>query len=561
MPIVNIIKRASNYILGSEDLQDKTDTIFEDNEVLFCKNNVCVHPPALVRQESDILHYPGYLTVTTKTFTDQYNNAKRPTLLLTWIPNATLRKCPSTVENCGLSSSLLGNGATNITMDSIHSYTEELKQHKLYNQISDWSSLNGKNGSQTFLDGTVPIPNTNPFLEPYFYESDKLGAENMDTISVSSNSDRASSSGVHSTYGGDTDTHHDEDVFTTEDLKKSMPNVEETEEEKQLKGELEPLIETEGDNKAIVIINAAKQNVKTLLTQPKNQQLLTSVNITIANPQIQNQDLSPDDMTLEQNVKLMRTQSVSSVEEGTSNWMTPELLAYKHNLAFPDSVTSSPVLTRNVPMKCRRFSVDLSQMRSLRLFFNDENCTSGQLVIASRESQYKILHFHHGGLDHLAQVLHQWHCLLHNIKLAPGSFGHHDEHNVPYRQFMVCRPEVKKSELHPDEGNVNKITTDYFYGTLLNEKGQIEDDLLLRKCVFFGGLEKSLRKAVWPFLLHCYSFNSTFEDRALLMDIRQQVCHRIHSFIFLLPFFAIDIDTQRMFHSDYGEIINVFGIF
>lgn len=41
-------------------------------------------------------------------------------------------------------------------------------------------------------------------------------------------------------------------------------------------------------------------------------------------------------------------------------------------------------------------------------------------MIASRESQYKILHFHHGGLDHLAQVLHQWHCLLHNIKLAPG---------------------------------------------------------------------------------------------------------------------------------------------
>lgn len=68
-----------------------------------------------------------------------------------------------------------------------------------------------------------------------------------------------------------------------------------------------------------------------------------------------------------------------------------------------------------------RFSVDLSQMRSLRLFFNDENCTSGQLVIASRESQYKILHFHHGGLDHLAQVLHQWHCLLHNIKLAPST--------------------------------------------------------------------------------------------------------------------------------------------
>lgn len=114
-----------------------------------------------------------------------------------------------------------------------------------------------------------------------------------------------------------------------------------------------------------------------------------------------------------------------------------------------------------------------------------------------------------------------------------GALGAHDEPNQkPYRQFMVCRPEVKKSELHPDEGNVNKITTDYFYGTLLNEKGQIEDDLLLRKCVFFGGLEKSLRKTVWPFLLHCYSFNSTFEDRAVLMDIRNQV-YQFHSLGFL----------------------------
>lgn len=102
--------------------------------------------------------------------------------------------------------------------------------------------------------------------------------------------------------------------------------------------------------------------------------------------------------------------------------------------------------------------------------------------------------------------------------IIPGQ----DEPNLPYRQFMVCRPEVRKSELHPEEGKVNKITTDYFYGTLLNEKGQIEDDLQLRKCVFFGGLEKSLRKTVWPFLLHCYSTNSTFEDRAALAEIRRQ---------------------------------------
>lgn len=39
---------------------------------------------------------------------------------------------------------------------------------------------------------------------------------------------------------------------------------------------------------------------------------------------------------------------------------------------------------------------------------SDEACTSGQLVVASRESQYKVFHFHHGGLDKLADVFQQW---------------------------------------------------------------------------------------------------------------------------------------------------------
>lgn len=51
------------------------------------------------------------------------------------------------------------------------------------------------------------------------------------------------------------------------------------------------------------------------------------------------------------------------------------------------------------------------QMRSLRLFYSNVECTSGQLVIASQRSQYKILHFHHGGLDKLAQIFEQWNVL------------------------------------------------------------------------------------------------------------------------------------------------------
>ncbi|XP_075151998.1 TBC1 domain family member 16-like isoform X2 [Haematobia irritans] len=275
----------------------------------------------------------------------------------------------------------------------------------------------------------------------------------------------------------------------------------------ELRNELQPLL---GGNKASL------EDLEALIK--KNP--ITSVNITISNPQIENVNIPQTYNCIAlTDGEPHNQESEESVSDDNPNWMTPELLAFKHNLSFPDSACSTPTMRRKSIHKCRRFSVDLSQMRSLRLFFNDNNCTSGQLVIASRESQYKILHFHYGGLDHLAQVLHQWHCFLHNITSASGQ---DKQQHLPYRQFMVCRPEVKKSEMHPDEGAVQRITTNYFYATIINERGQIDDDLMLRKCVFFGGLEKGLRKTVWPFLLRCYSFSSTFEDRAVLMDIRRQ---------------------------------------
>lgn len=496
MPIVNILKRASSYILGTDDYDDQNDIMYEDNEMLFSKNNVCVHPPAMVRQDSDILHYPGYLTVTTKTFTDQYNNAKRPTLLLTWIPNSTLRK---SVESNGW-----------------HKTTDERNMLKnSSSMMSTISSISEKQTDRHLIGQYVCQNSTNPFIEAY---NEQLVKEQMsdsksvnfsdysETISIGSNSDRASTSNEMSR---DDPMQNNENEDVDEGIiiaNEPIVHPVETPEEIELKNELKPLLSNETDDKNVRLVT---------------QNSVTSVNITIANPTIQNIDLSPHENGMSNNDKFVRSLSLNSNDTSDPTWMSPELLAYKHNLAFPDSATGSPIVSKKVPLKCRRFSVDLSQMRALRLFFNDESCTSGQLVIASRESQYKILHFHYGGLDHLAQVLHQWHCLLHNIKLAPGQ----DEPNLPYRQFMVCRPEVRKSELHPEEGVVSKITTDYFYGSLLNERGQIEDDLLLRKCVFFGGLEKGLRRTVWPFLLHCYSTSSTFDDRAALADIRKHVSY------------------------------------
>lgn len=323
MPLVDIIRRASTYILGgeSDEFNEKLSN-YENNEILFCKNNVCVHPPAMIRQDTDILHHPGYLSISTKTFIDQYNDVKRPTLFLTWIPNSTLRKCPGALQN----------------NDAQNNYNY-LKCNSVESLTSNDSSIS--NGTTTEKPIIIELKSTNPFL----------------------------------TY--------DE----KQDMAESVSSEDSDKQEKE-------------------IIN---------------------INVEISNPDIEITTTPDSVKDLTDNTEkfcFSRSESVTS-NDSQFNWIsTPEFLAQKHNLAFPESTNCSPILPTKQQHRCRTFSVDLSQMRSLRLFFSDTNCTCGQLVVASRESQYKILHFHHGGLDHLAQVLHQWHSLLHSIKYAKGKNDH-----------------------------------------------------------------------------------------------------------------------------------------
>lgn len=231
---------------------------------------------------------------------------------------------------------------------------------------------------------------------------------------------------------------------------------------RQLKRELEPLIANDSMSESIFMSNAVKQSVRALLTSNQHSsQFLTSVNITIANPQIQNLEMSPDD-SIEQNVISLGSHPTTPLAESMCS-VFPEMLVIRHNSGLTDSTKSSPELTRGFSERSRRFSVDLSQMRSLRLFFNDENCTSGQLVIASRESQFKIMHFHHGGLDHLAQVLHQWHCLLHNVNLVSGK-------NADFYDFHVITVTIKRLKGHLHFG----ISTSEFgcmYSSIRNPSG------------------------------------------------------------------------------------------
>ncbi|NXL92504.1 TBC16 protein, partial [Alectura lathami] len=159
---------------------------------------------------------------------------------------------------------------------------------------------------------------------------------------------------------------------------------------------------------------------------------------------------------------------------------------------------------------CGVFRVDLGQMRSLRLFFSDEACTCGQLVVASRESQYKIFHFHHGGLDKVSEVFQQWkYCTETHLKDQQLT----DEKTC--MQFSIRRPKLPSSETHPEENAYRRLDVSAWLSHL-NDAGQVEEVYKLQKAIFFGGIDVSIRGEVWPFLLHYYSYESTSEEREAL---------------------------------------------
>lgn len=293
MPLQDLLKRASSYFLGLEFDENEEPPDYVDNEILFCKNNVCVHPPTIARHELDIVHHPGYLTVTTKVFTDQHNNSKRPTLFLNWIPNSTLRRCPSAVETSP--SDELGGVTNKSAIPKEIPKRNEVKTTK------------------------VDANNENAF------------SDSSETTSLNSNSDKQS---IKST-----DTRYTQNDTTQDELSSSS----------------KPTVKSIDSTKDNVFNSFEKDESKDevfLYDRHVRSQSMTSVNITIANPNIENVDLTPDSISGD---RFIRSLSMSSCDEGNPNWMsTPEFLALKHNLVFPDSVHSSPVPQRRAPMKCRR---------------------------------------------------------------------------------------------------------------------------------------------------------------------------------------------------------------
>nr|XP_053629773.1 TBC1 domain family member 16-like [Cherax quadricarinatus] len=567
MSFNGILRRASSFL--GITYSDNSKPAYEDGDIVFCKNNVCVHPPSRYRGDGEKVHHPGYLVIKC-----QADMTHGTTLHLNWIPNERLRRNHDLISQMNTEGSSRSNSPYP-TSDSESMSVSSLVLHDssgtLRKTSFDDAATMSTSGIST-LDTTSEVTQSKGEASP---NSDGNISDGQQKYVEDDGDEAKQDKGERDNEikeGNDEvtcDTEEGKEIsdkvnenickHNTNDIQKEwqLPDNEQSETVSVLK---------EGSELAINKIsedNTHEENrVSVPLSSVINEE--TDDGDDIVDGQkcryISSSDSSSDGDKLGESLTITETiQSSSSLGQLTSEredslesspepHLTPphyftagngeqywyersaESMAYSANLAFPDSSLSSfcptPVDGGSSPVrrehKCGIFSIDVRQSKSLRLFFSDQDHTCGQLVIASRESQYKIFHFHYGGLDKLAAVFEDW-----NFLIKPRD----EECSTPeaaLKQFLVCMPHVSESELHPEEGQ-HKCLDPETWITYFNEEGQIEDDLALRRAIFFGGVEPELRANVWPFLLHYYDFRTTFDQRQAIMEEKHQLYHKINT--------------------------------
>ncbi|XP_064478647.1 TBC1 domain family member 16-like isoform X2 [Ornithodoros turicata] len=550
-----------------------------DGELIYCKNNICVHPP--VSDKAGVSHHPGYLTIKA-----QNDPVVGCTLWLTWIPNTSLKKHPHSLENrstcsspcrstCPSTCPSICPSPTSLKRmvpslefrdsdrqdESCHRWPEGQSISSLASEVGSPREEGGSLDSWTASDraemtaSTVESPGLS--LDPSDAESGTLTCEpacpeqagppepppqsqtdsgiGPEEVSAALESmisclDRIGTDANVCT-GGTIHEHPDSAVGSLSEKDSSAteraaalcePESQSAELEQEVIGSTTDVLKENGEHETDSVDievcsgldTSDSREIPTVMLSRHSRSRHSGGNSSSTSTCSSSSSFSSSERgaakSRKDTTESLRTRLL--LQEGT-----PESLAVAHNLAFPEQVqpSSSPDSSRS-PTACRRitllrespcgvFSVDLSHMRSLRLLFSNKECTCGQLVIASRESQYKIFHFHHGGLDRLAQVLGSLDFLL------KGKHTNRNE-SCPYAHFSVWKPQVPDEECHPEEGIFTQVDESVWRGHMTSE-GVIEDELQLRKAIFFKGLDPRLRKEVWPFLLQHYSFASTLEER------------------------------------------------
>nr|XP_039261328.1 TBC1 domain family member 16-like [Styela clava]XP_039261329.1 TBC1 domain family member 16-like [Styela clava] len=443
-----------------------------DGEIVYSKNNVCVHPQGLLA--SSVEHYPGYLTVFAKVSGDAIS------LVLNWIPNKRLKHGGNPVRDAAVipihCESLTCINDINpellITADSGNNI----------NHIGNHVNEDGHNIAS--IETNFSLSNPQPHGNVRKYSN---GSADLSDVSICSGSTEGPDSNLSDDEIDDIDP--DDIVLLTRPplINLSSTELHEIQNKKVSKFMYENIQIFNVDKKEDI----EKQiNAKDELPLPKDE------DHPISPPVIYNMQFPEN--------------SISYVTNSSSSSCPSSPLPY----------SKGRVRRPARDQACGVFTVDLGQMRSLRLFFSNDKCNSGQLVIASRESQYKILHFHNGGLDALAEILEQW-------KLAVKQSDKITD-QLAVRHFSICGPQLSVGQCHPEEGLYRRLSKDA-WSLHVNEFGQVQDEYNIRKAVFFGGMDPELRSDVWLFLLKCYPFLSTYDERQEMRSRKEVEYHQLNT--------------------------------
>ncbi|XP_041473450.1 TBC1 domain family member 16-like isoform X1 [Lytechinus variegatus] len=524
-----LLKRFSDFLGISDPEYVRAPPL--DGEIIFCKNNVCVHPPSVL--STTVEHHPGYLTIRAQRVSE-----RQTSLVLTWIPNTSLNQrkrsscstsSPARVTYVDIRKQIaLRNEAQldNVSGDSLSILSKEeeaVRENACKEKTKESCRNESPQGSiQSFQDSGIGEG-----------ERQKMGKD----------------CGVDGTPGNEACNKNDPDNKTVEGHKDEASSESD---EMSTEQRLAALLNSPGDNHSPVgrPINLELQT-KMKVHPPKDDEDKDSVSSSDSDDsetfnnilERLSNDVLPRQMSRRSSSTTPTTSnqdpsslpSTPSPDESfdpfvplyslhSSSTCSPEIHPSPiatHNLTFPENSVcyrgkvicpGSPASAPARDQVCGVFSVDLCQMRSLRIFFADEECTNGQMVIASRESQYKILHFHHGGLDKMTEVFDHWkNC----IKLHNQSLDNDDGTSHYLRKFNIIQSSMKPEDCHPEEGLFSELNDELWFN-YINDRGQIEDIFRLRKVVFFGGVDEYLRRDVWPFLLGFFAFDSTTEERNAL---------------------------------------------
>ncbi|GMR63018.1 hypothetical protein PMAYCL1PPCAC_33213, partial [Pristionchus mayeri] len=430
----------------------------KNGDVVYSKNNVCVHEvvkseDSATGKDESIIHSPGYLTVHC-----QQDEDSGVTLILQWLPNSTLHKNPASIRSV----SPRGQSDRSETLTNLNRQKQngerKSEREEANNERAIVVGLTIAEVDVSDVDTPTDTPQRPKSIRPHPPKPSNGNGEALfvPSINVIPNTPVSARNSI------DDEDEDDDVVVTVEKVEKgstsslSTSGADDSDREEIEESSCDDS-EDPDEYQSIVLDRYRKECGSLLSSTPEKY-------------------ASDAGMVLNEN----------------SQGVVGSVMAIARGRAPP--ATSGSL-----------FSVNLGKMRSMRVFFSDPEHTCGQIVLASMDSRYKILHFHHGGLDKLSHLFEQWSAIkARSVNGSPSP--------QPDRHLIVWQPSVSKGELDPEDGLYDAVSHP-LWKAYKNGEGAVDDSLTLRKAIYFASMDASLRREIWPFLLRVYPWESTMEER------------------------------------------------